>query len=74
MTKDEVKREQEWQAMEDARTMAIYQEIMSDKARIGRAIKVAKKQASELQKRANTMSKVAKSTKKTLKKGNKDKR
>lgn len=51
--------EQKWQAEEDARTMARYQEILDDKARMGRAVKVAKEQASDLNKRAAAMNKVA---------------
>lgn len=51
--------EQLWRAEEDARTMANYQEILGDKARMGRAIKVAKRQATDLQKRAKAMDNVA---------------
>lgn len=51
--------EQKWQAEDDARTMANYQEILSDKGRLGRAIKVAKQQATDLNKRANAMQSVA---------------
>lgn len=51
--------EQRWQAEDDARTMANYQEILDDKGRLGRAIKVAKKQATDLNKRANAMQSVA---------------
>ena len=53
------KQEQQWQAEDDARTMANYQEIMGDKARMNRAIKVAQKQAQDLTKRASAMQKVA---------------
>lgn len=49
-----------WQAESDAQTMANYQEIMGDKARMNRAIKVAKSQAANLTKRANAMQNVAK--------------
>ena len=56
MTKDE----QQWQAESDARTMADYQEIISDKARMSRAIKEANKQASNLSKRAGIMKSAAK--------------
>lgn len=49
------KQEQQWQAESDARTMAQYQEIMSDSARKNRAIKEANKQAADLTKRANAM-------------------
>ena len=49
-----------WQAESDAQTMASYQEIMGDKARMNRAIKVAKSKAADLTKRANAMQSVAK--------------
>lgn len=49
----------QWQSEEDARTMARYQEIMSDKARMNRAVKEAKRQASDLSKRANAMKSAA---------------
>lgn len=49
-----------WQAESDAQTMASYQEIMGDKARMNRATKVAKSQAANLTKRANAMQNVAK--------------
>lgn len=55
------KTEQDWQAESDAMTMATYQEILGDKQRMNRAIKVAKAKASELSKRANAMQSVAKS-------------
>jgi len=51
--------ERRWQAEEDARTMARYQEILGDKARMGRAVRVARQQASDLNKRAMAMNKVA---------------
>ena len=54
------KQEQQWQAESDARTMAQYQEILSDKARMNRAIKEARKQANDLQKRTNAMQSAAK--------------
>jgi hypothetical protein len=54
------KQEQEWQAQEDAHTMARYQEIMQDKSRMSRAIKEANKQAQDLSKRANAMQNAAK--------------
>ena len=54
------KQEQEWQAQEDAHTMARYQEIMQDKSRMNRAIKEANKQAQDLSKRANAMQSAAK--------------
>lgn len=49
-----------WQAESDAQTMASYQEIMRDKARMNRAIKVAKSKAADLTKRASAMQNVAK--------------
>ena len=52
-------REKEWQAQDDARIMAQYQEILNDKGRMSRALKEAQKQSNELQKRANAMKKVA---------------
>ena len=54
------KQEQQWQAESDARTMAQYQEILNDKARMNRAIKEASKQAKELQKRTSAMQNAAK--------------
>lgn len=53
--RDELK----WQAESDAQTMASYQEIMGDKARMNRAIKVAKSKAADLTKRASAMQNVA---------------
>ena len=52
--------ERKWQAESDARTMAQYQEILGDKARMNRAIKEANKQAQDLNKRANAMRNAAK--------------
>lgn len=71
MTREEQlarKRELQWRAEDDARIMAQYQDIMKDKARMDRAVKVARKQAKDLQERANTMKKVAKTNKKNEKK------
>lgn len=53
-------KELQWQAESDAQTMASYQEIMGDKARMNRAIKVAKSKAADLTKRASAMQNVAK--------------
>lgn len=58
--------EQKWQAESDASTMATYQEIINDKARMNRAIKVAKTKAADLSKRATAMQNVAR-TKSTSK-------
>lgn len=52
--------QQKWQAQDDAMTMARYQEILQDKARLSRAVKVAKQQAADLNKRATAMANVAK--------------
>lgn len=71
MTREEQKmrqRELEWRAEDDARIMAQYQDIMKDKARMDRAVKVARKQAKDLQDRADTMKRVAKTNKKNDKK------
>lgn len=55
-----LKDEQRWQAESDASIMATYQEILADKARMNRAIRVAKSKAQDLTKRANAMQSVAK--------------
>ena len=47
--------ELKWQAEEDARTLARYQEIMGDSGRKKRAIKEATRQANDLEKRLKTM-------------------
>lgn len=44
-----------WQAEEDARTLARYQEIMQDRKRKVAAMNQAKQEASSLQKRADAM-------------------
>jgi hypothetical protein len=54
------KQDLQWQAESDARTMANYQEILGDKARMNRAIKEANKQARDLSKRASIMQNAAK--------------
>ena len=53
------KQDLQWQAESDASTMARYQEIMSDKARMNRAIREANKQAQDLTKRASAMKSAA---------------
>lgn len=60
MSKEERNKRLKWQAEDDARIMAVYQEITNDKLRMNRAIKEAQRQANDLQKRANTMKKVGK--------------
>ena len=47
--------ELKWQAEEDARTLARYQEIIGDSGRKNRAIKEATRQANDLEKRLKTM-------------------
>ena len=47
--------ELKWQAEEDARTLARYQEIMGDSGRKNRAMKEATRQANDLEKRLKTM-------------------
>ena len=51
--------EKKWQAESDAETMARYEEIIADSARRNAAVKAAKEKASDLNKRANVMNKVA---------------
>ena len=46
-TRDRIAMERKWQAEDDARIMAQYQEIMNDKARMSRATKEATRQARE---------------------------
>lgn len=48
-----------WQAESDAHVMAQYQEIINDKARMNRAIKVAEREAKNLSRRADAMKSVA---------------
>lgn len=54
------KMEEKWRAEDDARIMAEYQQILQDKNRMEKAIKVAQEQAKDLNKRAKAMSKIAK--------------
>lgn len=54
------KMEEKWRAEDDARIMAEYQQIVQDKSRMEKAIKVAEQQAKDLNKRAKAMSKIAK--------------
>lgn len=53
------KEKQDWQAQDDAYTMARYQEIMADKGRANRAIKAARQQATAMQKQADAMKNAA---------------
>ena len=60
MTTKMTKQDLQWQAESDANTMARYQEILNDKARMNRAIKEANKQAQDLNRRATAMRSAAK--------------
>lgn len=53
-----------WQAEYDAKTMAEYQAIISDKSRMKRAMAEAKRQADALSKQANAMKQVSNSKRK----------
>lgn len=52
------KQELEWQAQDDARILAQYQEILLDKARLKNAQLAAKKEVDNLNKRLQVMKKV----------------
>lgn len=54
------KDEEQWQAESDARMLANYQELLDDKPRLKRALKQAKKEEENLNKRAKAMAKAAK--------------
>lgn len=49
------KMDKKWQAEDDARTMARYQEIMADSKRKAAAMKQARVEALDLEKRAKAM-------------------
>lgn len=51
--------ERRWRAESDAETMARYEEIMSDASRKKAAISAARAKATDLNKRASAMTKVA---------------
>lgn len=53
MSADELR----WQAENDCRTLEEYQQIISDKARLDRAMKAAKERVSDLQNRAKALGK-----------------
>ena len=55
--------ERKWQAEDDARTLARYQEIMNDSSRKNRAMKEATRQANDLEKRLKNMRAVGGKTK-----------
>jgi hypothetical protein len=46
-----------WQAQDDCRVLEEYQQIISDKARLDRAMKAAKEKVSDLQDRAKALGK-----------------
>ena len=54
------KEQQQYQAQDDAYTMARYHEIMADKARAKRAVKAAQQQANGMEKQAQAMRSAAK--------------
>lgn len=54
------KEEKQWRAECDARTLAEYQEILSDKSRLRMAKTQAAKQAKELSAKVNNLKKVSK--------------
>lgn len=56
-----------WRAEEDARTLGRYQEIINDKDRLNRALKVAEKQADDLTERASALRKSITGVKKSKK-------
>lgn len=53
MSADELR----WQAEDDCRVLEEYQQIISDKARLDRAMKAAKEKVSDLQDRAKALGK-----------------
>ena len=53
------KQEEQWQAESDARMLAQYQELLDDKPRLKRALKQAKKEEENLNKRAKAMARAA---------------
>lgn len=53
MSEDELR----WQAEDDARTLEKYQQIISDKQRLDRAMKAASKTVNNLKERAAALSK-----------------
>lgn len=57
-----------WQAEDDARALAHYEEIMADSKRRNAAVKAARDMASDLNKRASAMNKVAGGSRQTAKK------
>lgn len=56
MAKKIIDYEKQFQTQDDARTLAKYQELMSDKKRMESAMKEARKQAAEYQKKADAYS------------------
>lgn len=56
--------EKRWQAEDDARTLARYQELLSDKTRLNAAKKEAKNQAEQLTKQLSLLNKASKAKRK----------
>ena len=63
MTEDELR----WQAEDDVRTLERYNELINDKARLGRAMKAANKKVDDLQERARALGKSLTGIKKSKK-------
>lgn len=56
--------EKRWQAEDDARTLARYQELLSDKTRLNAAKKEAKNQAEQLTKQVSLLNRASKAKRK----------
>lgn len=56
--------EKRWQAEDDARTLARYQELLSDKTRLNAAKKEAKSQAEQLTKQVSLLNRASKAKRK----------
>ena len=59
MMANSIKSDQQWQAEDDARTLANAAEISDDKKRAKRAVKAAEKMAKDAKKTAKTVTKQA---------------
>lgn len=64
MTRKMTAEEKKWQAEDDARTLARYQELLQDKTRLNNAKKEAKNQAQQLNKQVQMLNKASKTNKK----------
>lgn len=56
--------EKRWQTEDDARTLARYQELLSDKTRLNAAKKEAKNQAEQLTKQVSLLNRASKAKRK----------